>query len=58
MTKKMKGRTEATQKTFNSPYLTQNASRINALVVRLAVCGLLPVGLAIWIIRRLHSEAA
>lgn len=58
MTRKTRGRTEATPKTTDSHNLSSSASRIKALIVRLALWGLLPAGLADWIIRRFHLGAA
>ncbi len=58
MTRKTRGRTEATPKTSDSRNPTPTASRAKALIVRLAVWGLLPAGLAGWIIRRFHLGAA
>jgi hypothetical protein len=52
------GGNRATRKTADSRNHTATASRIKALIVRLAVCGLLPVGLAECIIRRLHLGGA
>lgn len=58
MTRKTRGRTEATPKTCDSRNPTPTASRVKALIVRLALWGLLPAGLADWIIRRFHLGAA
>lgn len=58
MTRKTRGRTEATPKTSASCNPTPIHSSIKALIVRLAVWGLLPAGLAGWIIRRFHLGAA
>ena len=58
MTAKTRGRTEATPKTSDSQNLSSTASRIKLLIVRLALWGLLPVGLAGWVIRRFHLGAA
>jgi hypothetical protein len=33
------------------------ASRIKALIVNLALWGVIPFGLSVWLIRRLHLEA-
>lgn len=52
MTAIARGRTEATPRTTYDRSPTRTASRVKALIVRLALCGLLPVGLAIWVIRR------
>lgn len=34
------------------------ASRIKALIMNLALWGVIPFGLSVWLIRRLHLEAA
>jgi len=48
----------AASKKTSRKYFTLFASRVKVLVVGLACWGLLPVGLADWIIRRLHLGAA
>jgi hypothetical protein len=61
MTTKTKGRNRwhgATPKTSDSRNLTVIHSSIKAVIVRLAIWGLLPTGLAGWIIRRFHLGAA
>jgi hypothetical protein len=56
MTRKTKGRAgwhQATRKTSKSNHhFTGLASRIKAVIVKLALWGLLPVGVADWIIQR------
>lgn len=61
MAKKTKGRAgchQATRDTSNSRNATPTASRIKALIVRLALWGLIPIELADWLIRRLRLGAA
>ena len=56
MTTKMKGRASWHQATPKTSKSTRNstglASRIKAVIVKLALWGLLPVGVADWIIQR------
>ena len=55
MTKNNEGRAgwhQATPKTSDSRNLSSIASRIKALIVRLAICGLIPAGVATWLIQR------
>lgn len=61
MTRKTKGRDggdRATHRTTDNADPTAKASRIEALIVALALWGLLPVNLADWTIRHLHLGAA
>lgn len=58
MTRKTRGRTVATPKTLDSQNVSSTASRIKAMIVRLALWGLLPAALADWIIRRFDLGAA
>jgi hypothetical protein len=58
---KTKGRAgwhQTTPEAFDNRHATPAASRIKALIVLLAVWGLIPVGLADWLIRRLQLGSA
>ena len=55
MTKKTKGRiggNRATPKTTDSHNHTETATRIKAVIVRLAVWGVIPADFATWLIQR------
>jgi hypothetical protein len=52
MTKKNKGRTKATPKTFRSPHLTVIQAGVKALIVRVALWRVIPARLATWLIQR------
>lgn len=56
--RKETGRAVATRKTFSSRNSSPTASRIKALIVGAACWGVIPFGLAGWLIRALHLEAA
>jgi hypothetical protein len=52
-----KGRWQATPKTSNACNSISIRGRIKAVIVSLAVWGLIPPGAATWLLRRLHLEA-
>lgn len=59
MTIKRKSRNGANRAASNTTHRNNsNASRIKALIVNLALWGVIPFGLSMWLIRRLHLEAA
>ena len=59
MTTKTKSRDGANRAASNSTdCCNSTASRIKALIVNLALWGVIPFGLSAWLIRRLHLEAA
>jgi len=59
MTTKRKSRNGANRAASNTTHLNNsNASRIKALIVNLALWGVIPFGLSMWLIRRLHLEAS
>lgn len=55
-TKSRNGANRAASKTTD--FRNSIASRIKALIVNLALWGVIPFGLSVWLIRRLHLEAA
>jgi hypothetical protein len=59
MTTKTKSRNGANRAASNTTDTRNSiASRIKALIVNLALWGVIPFGLSVWLIRRLHLEAA
>jgi len=59
MTTKTKSRNEANRAASNTTDTRNSiASRIKVLIVNLALWGVIPFGLSVWLIRRLHLEAA
>jgi hypothetical protein len=59
MTTKTKSRNGANRAASNTTDpRNSTASRIKALIVNLALWGVIPFGLSVWLIRRLHLEAA
>lgn len=59
MTTKTKSRNGANRAASNtSDFRNSIASRIKGLIVNLALWGAIPFGLSVWLIRRLHLEAA
>jgi hypothetical protein len=59
MTTKTKSRNGANRAASNTTDARNSiASRIKALIVNLALWGVIPFGLSVWLIRRLHLEAA
>jgi len=60
MTTKTKSRNGANRAASKNTTDADNyiPSRIKALIVNLALWGVIPFGLSVWLIRRLHLEAA
>lgn len=58
MTRKTKSRNGTNRAASNTTDSREStASRIKALIVDLALWGVIPFGLSVWLIRRLHLEA-